>query len=185
MSNNLTSLDDLFKEARKHQATAKAVAPAPVQHNAQYANPLNWKRVRGVALVRAECKTLLGNFSEYVYLHDAGIRKLVREDSPIEVSAVEEIDGSLIPQARTQGYVPLPKHPVSVELELEAPDATTGTTDLLITVQGQGILRADLVNSTTFTTTETGEFLIFPAGTNLLPQLTRRTKLAIRKALPI
>jgi hypothetical protein len=100
MQDNLdqTSLDDLFREARRalHGQTvgvAKAKAATPVTPEDPYHSSA-WVKTRGVALVHEETRTVLGNFTEYTNRFIPGARRLVRELEVSEVRVVEYVTGT-------------------------------------------------------------------------------------------
>lgn len=192
MSNDLVSLDELFSEARAHvrvEAAAakrkqerKAISPEKPRPQALYADPANWTRTRGIALIHAETRTLLGNFSEYVHVSVPDCRRLVREELPISVSAIEEVSGEWGWTAPLQQH--LESTLVTKELVLgvclSAPEVNA-IAALRVQLQGAGILRVELVEDTHFGAQD--QFLLLPAGTNILPVMAHHSKVNLREAL--
>ena len=191
-----TSLDALFGAARKHiqqETETKAKAkktrqPAEVEQeaiSALFANPENWERKRGIALIHAETQTLLGNFSEYVHKKVFGARKLLREETPILVSATETVEGNWWLGAERR---PEPKqewhtqkscvlHVHLGELQLHAP-----AVELTVHLHWGGIARAELSVETTFAQTAEGveQLVVMPAETDILSCMTRDCKVKLR-----
>ncbi len=180
-------LDALYKSGRKALFAAKPKSAAkqapPVESaNAKYLNPDNWTRKGGVALIHFETQSLLGNFSEY--LHKDGTRKLVREDSPISVSATEVVEGSWW---LGEGRKPEPKqawHEMKMailhlhlgELGLHSP-----AVEVNVHLSYGSIARCELAVETTFAQTEGTEMLVvFAAGTDVLQCMTRDCKVKLR-----
>ncbi len=180
-------LDALYKSGRKALFAAKpkgkATIALPVEsENAKYANPENWTRKGGVALIHAETQSLLGNFSEYI--HKDGARKLVREEGPLCVSATEVVEGSWW---LGEGRKPEPKqvwHETKMailhlhlgELGLHSP-----AVEVVAHLSYGGIARCELAVDTTFAQTEGVETLVtFAAGTDVLGCMTRDCKIKLR-----
>jgi hypothetical protein len=92
---DLSSLDDLFAEARraKRKAAAAAPAPAPIDPRARYNEPQNWRETRRVALVHQGTQAYLGTYTELVHKFIPGCRRLVRCQHLCPVSETEMISG--------------------------------------------------------------------------------------------
>lgn len=193
MTDDLLSLDELFSEARAHvrvEAAAakrkqerKAINPEKPCPQALYADPANWTRTRGVALVHRETKTLLGNFSEYVHVSVPDCRRLVREESPISVSAIEEVSGEwgwAGPGKDTHQDSSLSVRELVLGVCLSAPEVNA-IAALRVHLQGAGILRVELAEDTHFGSPE--QFLLLPAETNILSVLAHHSKVNLREAL--
>lgn len=193
MTDDLLSLDELFSEARAHvrvEAAAakrkqerKAINPEKPKPQALYADPANWTRTRGVALVHRETKTLLGNFSEYVHVSVPDCRRLVREESPISVSAIEEVSGEwgwTVPVRESPPDVSLSVREILLSVCLTAPEVNA-IAALRVHLQGAGILRVELAEDTHFGSLD--QFLLLPAETNILPVLAHHSKMNLREAL--
>lgn len=176
-------LDALFKEARaalrgqkveiaKKKERSKTAPEADIPDTAGiYRNPDNWIKGRGIALIHKVTETLLGNFVEYKHRTVRDARRLVREDNPPPVQAVEYIDLDLTmtngqsPVRRawketrlTRGYFYLVSFQAAVEVDVFA---RFGEGDLV---------SLELADELKFKVP--GGFIQFPAGTNILPELT-------------
>jgi len=183
------SLDELFAQARAalkrergiaHQRKAKAPVEPPVEPQSIFANPANWTRTRGVALIQRSTQTLLGNFWEWQHRSVPDARRLVRSEDPILVEALEEIDLTLAAPS------PVTPHSVETEVEfcvpvlLETPRVFAAEVSLRVQYYDGWTAKATLTASTVFA--EGGEILSLPAGVDILPCLTRETKILLRKA---
>ena len=195
------SLYELFSEAKAHILNERAVAKrklerrsleAPPKQDTQalFANPDNWLRTRGVALIHAETETLLGNFSEYVHRSVPDCRKLVREETPICVTAAERVSGNWWLGAERR---PEPKqswheqrtaiiHLHLGKLMLHAPIC-----EVVAHLSYGSIARVELAIDTQFAGEEsvTEQLVFMPAGTNILEVMSQDCKLALRKELKI
>lgn len=193
MSNDLLSLDELFSEARVHanlkadaekrKRERRAINPEKAKPQALYADPDNWRRTRGVALIHRETRTLLGNFSEYVHVSVSDCRRLVREESPISVSATEEVSGEwgwTGPVKEDHLDSSLSVRELVLSVCLDAPDVNA-IAALRVHLQGAGILRVELAEDTHFGSLD--QFLLLPAETNILPVLAYHSKVNLREAL--
>ena len=96
------TLDELFAETRRAAKVERTVAhaearkkAAPVEPLGIFANPDNWTRTRGVALIHQKTQTFLGNFWEWRHSSVADARRLVRSLEPLLVAVVEEVDFGL------------------------------------------------------------------------------------------
>ena len=186
------SLDDLFQQARaamkaerraKHEERAKKPAvEAPVEPLGLYANPDNWTRKRGLALIHRESRQLLGNFWEWRHNSVMDARRLVRSAEPIVVEGVEEVDfalsADLFPHRGSERAVV--KEMRTVEVRLDTPRVSAQGVLLCVHYYNGWTAKAILVEPTTLA--EGNEILQLPGGIDLLPALSRETKLALRKA---
>jgi hypothetical protein len=197
---DLLSLDELFDEAKmslRQEARAKLLAEAKVTKvkrpsserilpQALYTDPKNWVKGRGLALIHKETQTLLGNFIEWLHASVPDCRRLVREDSPISVSAIEEVTGDWGYKAPPQlDHTDSSIRTVELELfvKLYAPEVVSELIKLRVTMQGSGILRVELAEQSLFSDTASGGFLSLPAGTNILPVMSRESKTQLHEAL--
>lgn len=195
-SDDLLSLEELFKDAKRHireKAAAAKVAPAgrkPKPGEAPrpselYTNPDNWIAGRTLALVHSETQTLIGNFRELLHRSVPGVRRLVREETPVAVSEVELVTGDwgITPTAKlVHAGSTLVTRTLSLPLVLSNPPMESRqAADIAVLLQGAGILRIDLINTTLFFTE--GEALSIPFGTNILPVLAHECKVRIRQEL--
>ena len=149
-----------------------------------YMNPQNWQRTRGVALIHRDSNTLLGNFSEYRHIKDRTCRKLVREEAPIGVSGIEEVEGSWWigegrqappkreswhEQRRALLHLHLPK------LRLHCP-----TAKVVVFLEYGSIRRAELAAQTLFAAEDGSELVELPAGLNVLEVMDHDGKVKLR-----
>jgi len=189
------SLDDLFQQARAAMKAerkvaflaaetkkAKTIPEAPIEPLGLYANPENWKRTRGLALIHRGTQQLLGNFWEWKHVSVPDARRLIRSLEPIPVEGVEEVDFGL---SAAMAPLPVPERAVvqemrTLEVLLDTPRVSAQGVLLCIHYYNGWTAKAVLVEATTFA--EGGEILQLPAGVDLLPSLSRETKLALRKA---
>lgn len=149
-----------------------------------YMNPANWERTRGVALVHRDSNTLLGNFSEYRHLKDRSCRKLVREEQPIGVSGIEEVEGSWWLGAERQAP---PKREswheqrrALMHLHLPALQIHCPAAEIVVFMEYGSIRRAELAQQTMFAS-EDGTLLIeLPAGLNVLEVMDHDGKVKLR-----
>ena len=189
---NLISLDDLFKEVKRTARVMKAAkldAPPP-DPRAIYTNPDNWTRTRGVALIHSDTETLLGNFSEYVHRSILNCRRLVREETPLAISATERVSGDWwigksleAPAAREEWHS---RHELVLHIQLARLGVHSPDCSIITYVSYGAIARVELVSDTTFAQMQGAEQLLFlPAGTNILPELPSDLKIAIRKELEL
>lgn len=178
----------LLKVGRKEVHARKAKAPtkpSPEESESKlFSNPENWTRGRGIALIHAETQTLLGNFTEYLHIKRLGARKLIREEGPVLVSAVEEVSGSWwlgeerrpepVQQWHEQRRCIL--HTYLGELGLHAP-----AVPLVVHLSYGSIARVELAEETIFAQTEGEEQLVtLPKGTDVLSCMARDCKVKLR-----
>lgn len=192
-------LEDLYREAvverklRKPQrktdpSLREALDAAAKKMREYYSDPGNWTRVRGVLLIDRKTQTILGNFSEYVHIHPQASgsrpRKWIREHSPIEVTAREEIEGFLgVEKDREINGVSwdaeklVTTHVLLDEVQCEAPHLILKVCLLLSTV-----VRVELTGPVQFANASGNLLLALPEGTDIWPACGVDTKAAIRKA---
>jgi hypothetical protein len=194
---DLSSLDDLFAEARARITVArKAEKAAVIRHTAEpekvsvqalYLDPKNWQRTRGVALIHEETETVLGNFSEYVHISVAECRKLVRESAPISVEAIERVSGSWWLGAERRPEPRKDWHEVRTailhlhlsELRVHAP-----LCEVVAHLSYGSLARVELAIDTTLAQEEGGEqLLMLPKGTNVLEVMSLDSKMHLWKEL--
>ncbi len=197
---DLLELDDIWREARAHiQVERKAKAAAVLRKTAEpekastqalFADPKNWTRKGGVALIHEETETLLGNFSEYVHNSVTGCRKLVREESLLSVSSTERVSGSWWlarerrPEPRQEWHE---QRPAIIHLHLDKLHVHSPICELVVHLSYGSIARVELALDTTFAAEDGhGEQLLYlPQGTNVLEVMALDSKLAVRKELGI
>lgn len=192
---DLDSLDALFADAKAHLRDKAAAAKVPrnkklvterIEPSALFSNPANWYPARSVALIHQESNTLLGHFRELLHRSVPEARRLVREDSPALIEAVEYVSGTwgwTPPKALEHQDSTLIETELLLFLSLELPEFHTAEAAVKVVTQGAGILRVELKALTQFYAEGAHSFLALPAGINLLATLTTASKQAIREAL--
>lgn len=188
MDADLSSLDDLFKEAKQHvrlTKTAKLVAPPPpkAEPGRLYSDPANWNRGKNVALMHRETRNLLGVFAEWHHKTVPGARRLVRDETGLPIHAVEEVEGYWgLGITRPIDYCHRSVEEVEIPqmlLHLADPCVTTFAR-LMVVFQGAGILAAKTLERLDFG--GAGDTVLsLPPGTNIYASLTHECKVALRK----
>ena len=202
--NNLDDLDSLYKDAKRawlKQNEKKEIATrakskgmdadkedAPAHPQERYTNAANWTRVRGIALIHEETNTLLGNFGEWVHKTEAGCRKLVREEGPVQIAGTERVSGSWwLPAEQVmeprQSWHTKQSATLHVHLEkckLHAPDCA-----LTVCLSYGSIARVELAADTTFAQADSSEqqLVFLPAGLDILKEMSQDSKIALRLSL--
>lgn len=195
-------LNSLFKDARREQFRAKEAAAArKAIHDGEkprqpqealpqelYTKPENWIAGRGIALIHEGTQTLLGNFREYTHATVAGCRKLLLEPTPIQIDAQEHVAGDWwIAEVRSvvKREEWTKKYLAVLDLHLDKLGVHAPAVSVEAHVAYGGIQRCELTRPYTFAATgETvGQLLELPAGTNLLPVMSRDSKLNLRKEI--
>ena len=191
------SIDDLFREARaaaRVQKVAKEAAalkkqsekPDAQETQALFANPDNWQRTRGIALIHAETETLLGQFSEYTHKSVPNCRKLLRESAPISVEAAERVSGNWwlgsnerVVEPRQEWHT---KRPAIIHLHLDTLRVHSPACEVIACLSYGGLARVELALDTMFAQEEgkQEQLLHLPAGTNVLPMMSLDSKIALR-----
>lgn len=200
MSDQFSSLDDLFREAKAARIVeqrAKEAKAAAKNGDGEHASTLalfqnadNWTRTRGIALIHEETETLLGNFSEYIHRSVPGCRKLLREELPISVEATERVSGSWWLGAERKIEPKQSWHkqrPAILHLHLDKLRVHSPATEVMVHLSYDSIARCELVADTQFAQ-EDGQqeqLLWIPAGTNLLEVMSRDCKINLRTELGI
>ena len=193
------SLDDLFREAKaamRVQRAAKEAAalrkrsekPDAQETQALFANPDNWERTRGIALIHAETETLLGQFSEYIHKSVPGCRKLLRESAPISVVAAERVSGSwwlgehCKPEPRQEWHT---KRSAIIHLHLDTIKVHSPACEVIAHLSYGGLARVELALDTQFAQEykKQEQLLFLPAGTNVLPMMSLDSKISLRVEL--
>ncbi len=191
-------LEDLFTEAQFAAANGKKLRKAadPSKKNSLdaaakslhdlFANPENWTRTRGLALVHKESDTLLGNFSEYLHNTIKGARKLIREESPLSVSGTEYVEGSwwlgkdIVVKPREEWRE---RRRAMVKIHLPSLGLFAPLVEIEAHIAFGGIHRVELVEETQFAT-EDGKCLVtLPAGVNVLEELSWDAKVSVKKEI--
>lgn len=185
MTTEHLDLDALFREARaalrgqkveiaKRKERSKLdPLDAPPDTAGIYRNPANWIKGHGIALIHRTTQTLLGNFTEYTHKTVKDARRLVREEHPAPVQAVEYIDLEL---TCGNGQPPTPKRawqtvlPLTCPLAILAWQAQAPEVSMLAHFGDGDLLWLELAEATVFLTAD--GLLRLPAGTNVLPELS-------------
>lgn len=195
----MDSLDDLFAQAMaaaRHEKKTKELkqlrrtAEKPEARDVRkvYQDPENWERTRGIALIHKDTQTLLGNFSEYVHKSVPNCRRLVREESPISIAAVEQYEGSWWLEEKRRPEPPQQWHTkrtVLVHLHLENLGVHCPACELVVCLSYGSISRVELAVDTQLAQ-ENGspeQMLFLPAGTNVLGEMSLDCKIAVRVEL--
>jgi len=184
-------LNDLWKEVRTNIPTKGEKKPKvePPDGKALYMNPENWTRTKGIALVHKDTNTILGNFSEYIHRSIPHCRKLVREEAPISVSDIEEVEGSWWlgetrkPEPRQEWHE---QRKAILHIYLEPLHLHAPICEVTVHLSHGGLARVELDLDTTFAQTEgEGQLMTLPAGTNILEVMSLDSKLSLRKEIGI
>jgi hypothetical protein len=194
------SLDDLFAMAKKSINVSRAAAATAAKRgirvkdkddaaappaDALFQNPDNWTRTKGVALIHEDTETLLGNFSEYVHKTVPSARKLVREDSPILITATEKVTGDWWIAEREE-VAPVEswhqRKEAVVHLLLEKLGVHSPATPVSVLLSYGAVARVELQVETTFAQIEGApvQLLLLPAGTNVLPVMAMESKMEVK-----
>lgn len=183
----LPTLDELFAEAAPQARVRRD--PSKLQKSpshASFSDPVNWLRMRGVAIFHKETNTLLGNFSEYIHKSVANCRKLVRESAPIAVSASEYIEGNWwLPDTQILEAPRVWQETRLAMMKVHMPElnAFCPLVKLKACLEHGGIARVELATETQFADSDGNQLLFLPAGTNILPCMTLDSKITLRQEI--
>lgn len=198
--NGLDLLDQLVGEAvarikadadaTRKRKEAKAGGEPPAQPQALFTKPENWVRGHTVALIHEDTNTLLGNFTEYLHVSVAGARRLVRDESSgLTATVTESVSGSWWlaeerkPEPAQEWHT---KRPAIIHAKLPNLGLHSPACEFTVHCSFEGITRAELTSETLFSALDGSEVLVtFPAGTNLLPELSLDCKVALKKELAL
>jgi hypothetical protein len=204
MSSSLPDADDILdslyrsqraaafveKKAQAAKALKATAKPETLETQFLFACPDNWVRTRGIALIHAETQTLLGNFSEYTHKTVSNCRRLLREDSPISVSATEQVSGNWwLPTE----YHPEPKQvwhtqrSAVIHLHLSKLAVHAPACEVVAHLSYGGLARVELAGETQFAQ-EDGkqpQLLWLPAGTNVLEVMSTDCKINLKMELAL
>jgi len=196
----LDPLEDLFTEAQLAAANGrrekKASDPAKRNHVSEASKSMhelfalseNWERTRGIALIHRETDTLLGNFSEYVHRSVKGARKLIREESPITVSASEYVEGSwwlgpdVKPKAREEWRE---RRRVIIKVHLPSLGLFAPLVEVEAHIAFGGIHRVELVEPTQLADEQGKTLVTLPAGVDVLGELSFEAKVNLKRELAL
>ena len=193
VANPLDSLwDDVLahapvSKAKEREAAKAKLVEAEAATRILYADARNWRRVRGIALIHQETQTCLGNFAEYIHTRVKDCRKLIREEAPLTVEALEYVSGNWWIAAERR---PEPaqiwhthKH-VTMKLHLEELGVFAPAVFIKAFLSYGAIARVELAQATRFAQVQGAEtFLDLPAGTNIYEVLSRDCKTKLKKEL--
>jgi hypothetical protein len=176
------------KPVTKKQMKAKMLS-AEESSKQVYLNPSNWNRTRGIALIHAETNTCLGNYSEFIHLKVKDCRKLLREETPIEVNGVEFVTGSWWLPAEVKPEPAQVWHqriPAIIHLHLSELKVHAPAVPVIVCKSYGNIARCELVEETRFAQWEeegkSGNILLYlPKGTNVYEVMSRDTKIKIKE----
>lgn len=172
------------QKARRTAVVRKTAEPAARSTQALFLDPENWERTHGVALVHEETQTLLGNFSEYLHKSVPGCRRLVREESPISVSATETVDGSWWLGEDRKPEPPRPWHEKAkgfLHMHLSKLGVHSPACGVDVFLSYGSLARVELSVDTTFAQEQgNGEqLLMIPQGTNVLEVMSSDCKVRL------
>lgn len=180
-----------FLRERAENSRRKAKTPRrvdlPVPRKAEptklFSDPANWYAARHVALIHQETQTLLGHFREMLHRTVPDCRRLVREEVPATIEAVEYVTGDWgykTPAAPVHTDSSFSEHLCSMFVEFEGM-RVGAVSSLRVILQGVGILRVETIDPVFFGSHE----LIFqiPAGTNIFPVMSVVSKKNLRAEL--
>jgi hypothetical protein len=189
-------LEDLYTEAllqRKQRVRRQDNDPALKQSldNAArkmkelYTKPENWTRTRGIALIDADSKVLVGNFSEYIHNKFPSTRKLLREHLPIAIDAAEECSGYIGTRMEEalRGRSWEVEHRIKAHVRLDELGLDCPDVQLNIQMRLGAPVAARLAEDTQFASHLGNTLLMLPAGTDILFAASVDTKTNLRKAL--
>ena len=191
------SLDDLWRTVRPHiAAQRKEKEAAAIKRTAEpssdtaalYANPDNWTRTRGIALIHAETQTLLGNFDEFIHNSVPNCRRLLRSERPCLVAATEQVSGNWwlgVDRRPEPKQVWHERRPAILHLHLDKLKVHSPACEVVACLSYGGIARVELAADTTFAQ-EDGkqeQLLFLPAGTNVLGEMSLDSKINLHAEL--
>lgn len=195
------NLDVLLTQA-KAEASRRRVRALPSKDrrldaikeafNTTYTNPENWQRTRGIALIhRSACGTLtlLGNFSELMHKRNTKVRKLVRENEPIAISAEEIVTGDWWIRKETAEAIASRDHfetrQITFDLELDELQVYAKDAAIRIHLKNNHIARVELTEQTKFICPTNRIFVYFPADLDVLEGMSFTNKIALRQRLGV
>jgi hypothetical protein len=183
-------VEDLISSAIASIKQAKAPAkkaPSP-EASSYYTSPDNWKRTRGVVVVHEETGTLLGNFGEWVHIHESGTRKLIAESAPISVMEIERVSGDWWIAPRHEIASPESWHEkrvLFIPVQLDCLAVQSPAVEVSVHLAHGGIVRVELIEDTMFAQIDSApeQLLHLPKGVNILPVMGRDCRIALRVEL--
>lgn len=179
MTPDLSSLDDLYKEARAVVRQAAKAANAAEQAGDPAVSTwslTNFRPVQGVALVHSGSGRLLGNFTEYVHKTIPGARRLIRENPGLPVRSTEYVTGDWFgTEAPTATTTPPVHRRVELRAAVQLPQlqAVAPSVHLRVHLDGQRVTAIELTQRTLFQLIlEQSAFMYLPAGTEIMSELS-------------
>lgn len=192
-------LDELMSDALR-QSARRTVKPLPSRDSKAEARdrtkltsgfylPENWEARRSVSLIHRESNTLLGNFTEYVYIPNPRTTKLVRVDTPTATEGTEYVSGDWWLRQDAE-------RAASIKQWIESKDAVIGITlvecglhcdaaEVTVRLEHGWIARVELKAPTRFTCAQRHTFLILQEGLDVLAAMSLDSKLALKSELAI
>lgn len=158
--------------------------------DALFKAPENWTLRRTIALIHRETDTFLGVFNELVHNTVANCRRLVRTEGTPEGIEREIVEG---PQWLTRETEQLhaatwqETHDVCADLHIPSlgMSALGALVQVHVNTEAHGITKVCLSAPTKFAAAGRHDFLYLPQGTNVLPELSTLTKLAIKAEIDL
>lgn len=149
----------------------------------------NWETRRVISLIHRETNTLLGNFTEQVYLPNPRTKRFTRVDSPMPTDGTDYVSGDWWLRQETERHTD-PKS------WIESRDAIIGITlaecglhcdmaEVTVRLEHGWIARVELRGETRFTCAQRNTFLILHAGLDVLEGMSLDSKLALKSELHI
>lgn len=152
--------------------------------HAKFTEPENWLAGKGVVLIHQESNTLLGTCREYTHKTVKECRKLVREDGPIAIERTEYVNGpGWIKEAEVQTVKVEAIKTALCGVKLECGVQADLVELRCSLVNGNGIGRAALAGATRFASVDGRVILYLPAELDILPGMTRESKIELKKEL--
>lgn len=181
-------LDDLLSDA----LAALGTKPAPRKRGktpsiSDFARRERWTRTRCLALYHTDSGTLLGNFAEYRHPRDSTARWLEREDGLTSVDGIEAVSGPqwvTFPDSESERLHRLEEEwEMVVDLFFPSLGVSAPAIRVWTIVSHIGIHRVELAEATTFHSPSRSIAITLPARLNVLPELSRDCKVAIKEEL--
>jgi len=176
------------RRSRPERDLSRQLAEAERRLSSLYTNPDNWHRTRGVALVHAESKTLLGNFSEYVHNRIPSCRKLLRETALVPIDACEEVSGTWWLEPLAREHIEAAKHwqtqrAVIVPAHLDRLGVFCPAAPLILFLQFGGIMRVELSEDCMFASADGSVVIHLAKGVNVYECMEHEGKVALRREI--
>lgn len=150
-----------------------------------FADPLNWNRIGGVALIHQDTDTLLGNFSEYKH-NSTSAKKFVRETQLLAVQRTEYVSGPWWIEQISKKADParwIETRDAVVDVVLPSLSLAAFTVPLTVRLEFGGIARAELKEATRFVSANADIVLWIPGGINVLEAMSDDCKICLKSEL--